>query len=101
EARATGVSFGRALGVNTLGAAIAPPLFGLVLVPVIGPKLVIVLIAAGYLALRSARAWRAPAQWVAAVVGAALAIGAPSLAIVDVPEGGRLLSYQEGTLATV
>jgi len=28
-------------------------------------------------------------------------IGAPSLAIVDMPEGGRLLSYQEGTLATV
>jgi spermidine synthase len=101
EARTAGVSFGRALGVNTLGAAIAPPLFGLVLVPAVGPKIVIVLIAACYLALRSSRAWRARVQWAAAGAGAALALWAPSLAIVDVPEGGRLVSYKEGTLATV
>jgi spermidine synthase len=101
EACAAGVSFGRALGVNTLGAAVAPPLFGLVLVPAIGPKLAIVLIAAGYLALSSARRWRAPVQWASVGAGAALAIWTPSLAIVDVPEGGRVVSYKEGTLATV
>jgi spermidine synthase len=101
EARAAGVSFGRALGVNTLGAAIAPPLFGLVLVPIVGPKLVIVLIAVCYLALRSLRTWLVPTQWAAAGAGAALAVWAPSLAIVDVPEGGRVVSYREGTLATV
>ena len=101
EARAAGVSFGRALGVNTLGAAVAPPLFGLMLVPALGPKLAIVLIAAGYLALRSARSWLAPTQWATVGAGAALAICTPSLAIVDVPEGGRVVSYKEGTLATV
>jgi spermidine synthase len=101
EARAVGASFGQALGVNTLGAAIAPPLFGLVLVPAVGPKAALLLIAAGYLALSTWRAWAAPARWAAPAAGAALAIWAPSLAIVDVPEGGRIVSYKEGTLGTV
>jgi spermidine synthase len=101
NARAAGVSFGRALGVNTLGAAVAPPLFGVLLSPSLGPELALLLVVAGYLLLSSRRAWLAPAHLVTAGATLALAIWAPSLAPVAVPEGGRLLSYQEGALATV
>jgi spermidine synthase len=100
-ARAAGVSFGHALGLNTLGAALAPLLFGVLLVPLIGPKFALLLIAAGYLALSTPRSWRAPALWATSAAALALAVWMPSLAIVDVPEGGRLVSYSEGTMATV
>ncbi|HKA40085.1 MAG TPA: fused MFS/spermidine synthase, partial [Burkholderiales bacterium] len=101
SARAGGVSFGRALGVNTLGAALAPLLFGVMLVTALGPKLALLLVAACYLALSLRRAWPAPAQWVTAGATLALAAWAPTLAMVDVPDGGRLVSHAEGAMATV
>ena len=62
--RAAGVSFGRALGVNTLGAAAAPALFGVLAVPALGPKLALLLIGLGYLALTARRAWsQRPSSW--------------------------------------
>jgi spermidine synthase len=76
-------------------------LFGVLLSPSLGPKLALLLVVAGYLLLSSRRAWLAPAHLVTAGATLALAIWAPSLAPVAVPEGGRLLSYQEGALATV
>ncbi len=57
------------LGVNTLGAAVAPWLFGVVLLPAIGAKLALLAVAVGYLALSSARAWRVPTQWVVVATG--------------------------------
>ncbi len=93
SARAGGVSFGRALGVNTLGAALAPLLFGVLLLPAVGPKLAVLLVAAGYLLLSSRRAWSA-----LVLVPAVLA---PPLAFVDVPEDGRVASYKEGATAAV
>ncbi len=101
SARAAGIGFGRALGLNTLGAALAPLLFGVLLVPALGPRLALLLVAAGYLALSSRRAWRAPAQWAAAAATVALAAWGPSLTIVDVPPGGRLLSHREGVMGAV
>lgn len=101
KARAAGISFGRALGINTLGAAFAPLLFGVLLASGLGAKIVLLLIAAGYLAISSRRAWSTPGQWVTTGATVALAIWAPTLAIIDVPEGGRLVSYAEGTLASV
>src|SRR5262245_2238942 len=98
HARAAGISFGRALGVNTLGAAFAPLVFGVLLMPAIGAKLTLLLVAAGYLALAS---WRSPVVWTAAAVTLALALWGPTLAIVGVPKGGRIAHYQEGALATV
>src|SRR5262249_42515181 len=70
-ARARGAGFGRALGVNTLGGAAAPAVWGVVAVPSLGPKLALILVAAGYLALTSRPAWRKPIVWVPA--GVALA----------------------------
>ncbi|MEZ5579131.1 MAG: fused MFS/spermidine synthase [Candidatus Competibacteraceae bacterium] len=101
SARAAGIGFGRALGVNTLGAAVAPWLFGVVLMPRVGSKFALLLVAAGYLALSSRHAWFAMTQWITAGATLALAVWAPSLAIVNVPEGGRIVHYTEGAMAAV
>ena len=74
---------------------------GVLLVTDVGAKFALLLVAAGYLLLASRRAWLAPTQWIAVAATAALAIWAPSLIIVDVPEGGRLVSYAEGVMAAV
>ena len=96
-----GVSFGRSLGINTLGAAAAPLLFGVLITPLVGPKLALLLIAIGYLTLTSQRAWLAPKLLTPALFTLALTIWARPLAFVDIPEGGRIISYQEGVMAAV
>ena len=57
---------GRALSINTVGAAIAPFLFGVVLLPTAGLKLALVLGATGYLTLIPIPS--AKTQWVASFV---------------------------------
>ena len=101
HARTAGIGLGRSLGVNTLGAAAAPWLFGVVLIPALGPKLALLAVVAGYLLLMSPRSWLAPAA--CTTIGATLAIGvwAPMLAFIDVPEGGHIVSYRDGTMAAV
>ncbi len=100
QARAAGIGFGRSLGANTLGAAAAPLLFGVVLVPQLGPKLSLLLVAAGYLAL-AWRGWKRPIFWAPAAAALALAALAPPLAFIDLPEGARVVSYREGAMAAV
>lgn len=99
DAVAAGIPFSRALGVNTLGATLAAPLFGVLIAPVLGPKLALLLVATAYLLLLPA--WRSPAWWLPAGATAALALFAPPLAFITLPEGGRLLSYRDGSLAAV
>jgi len=101
RANASGAGIGRALGVNTLGAAAAPALLGVVAARLLGPKLALLLIAAGYLALARRRAWSRPIIWAPAAAALALALFAPPLAFVDVPAGGHVVSYRDGTLAAV
>lgn len=101
EAMADGIGFGRAVGINALAAAAAPLLFGVLLTPLLGPKLVLLSIAAGYLALASRRAWSTPIAWTAVATTAALALLAPPLAFVEVPDGGRIVSYRDGVMASV
>jgi len=96
-----GVSFGRAFGVNLLAAAAAPAACGVVAIPALGPKVVLLLIAAGYLAVATRRAWTHPTLWAAAVAAGAVGVLAPPLRFVDVPEGGHILSYQDGVMAAV
>jgi spermidine synthase len=103
------VPLGRALAVNTLGAALAPPLAGVVFAPLLGPKIALLLLVCGYLVLAvSALARRDPPAsrpWallaVAGGTSAVLALFAPALAFVDVPAGGRVLDYREGITAAV
>jgi len=100
-AQAAGVSLGRALGVNTLGAAMAPALFGVLGLPALGPKAALLLVASGYLALLAPRAWSRPVAWLPAGTALALLLLTPPLAFTDVPDGGRLISYEDGALAAV
>ena len=101
RATAAGIPFGRALGVNTLGAAAAPALLGVLVVPVLGAKGALLLISVGYLALTARRAWSRPYVWATAGAVGALALLAPPLAFIDVPAGGRVVHYQEGVMAAV
>lgn len=101
QAQAGGIGFGRSLGVNTLGAAAAPLLFGVLLVPSLGPKGTLLVVALGYLALASLRGWRQAMAWAPAALAGALALWAPPLAFVEVPEGGRVVSYRDGARASV
>jgi spermidine synthase len=101
SARSIGISFGRAIGVNTLGAAVAPFLFGVLLLPLLGLKLALLLVSLGYLLLVTRSAWSAPLQLVvtAAIVGSIA--WAPALETARIPEGGRLIAHIEGVMASV
>ncbi len=107
EARATHHSFGSALGFNTLGAAAAPLLFGVLLVPAVGPKLSLLLVASAYLALLLLGTRQTPTAWATSATAAAVAAlvavvaMAPPLTFIDIPEGGRVASYREGAMAAV
>lgn len=96
-----GRSFGLALGVNTLGCAAAPCLFGLLALPALGPKRALLLVALAYLALGTRRLWRSPTAWATVAVSLLVALFAPPLAFVDVPFGGRVLHYEDGVMAAV
>lgn len=100
-ARAQGSTLGSALAANTAAAALAAPVVGVCLIPLLGPLWVLLLIVLGYLLLVPAPAWRTwpvPTLAGAAVVSAALA---GPLRFADVPEGGRILSYRDGVMAAV
>lgn len=101
RAGAAGLSFGRALGVNTLGAAIAPAAFGVLALPSLGSKAALLLVCFGYLGLTTMRAWSRPVVWGPAGAAVALALFAPRLAFIEVPAGGRIVSYREGVMAAV
>lgn len=101
QALQAGLGLGRALGINTLGAATAAPLIGVGLAPLWGLKPVLVTLAAGYLLLRSRQAWRGPGGWAVAGGLVSLAVFAPPLVNVTLPEGARLLSHAEGALGAV
>lgn len=96
-----GIAFSRALAFNTVGAAAAPLVFGVVLVPLYGAKVAFLLVAAGYWLLASRVAWRSAPALLTAATAAALALLAPPLVFVDVPEGGRVVSYRDGAMAAV
>ena len=101
RAQATGLGFGRALGLNTLGAAAAPALFGVVLVPALGTKLALLLLSMAYLLLGSRGIWRRAPAYAAAAVAVVLGLQLEPLTFIAVPDGGRLVSYREGVLGTV
>ncbi|MCV2353550.1 fused MFS/spermidine synthase [Paucibacter sp. B2R-40] len=101
RAAQAGLSFGRAIGFNTVGAAAAPVLFGVLLTPALGSKWTLLMIPLGYLALVAPQTWLRPTVLLPATATLALALLTPPLAFVDVPEGGRILSYQEGAMAAV
>ncbi len=101
-ARGPEEGLGRALGVNTLGSALAPAFFGVLCLPAFGAKTTLTFLASGYLLL--ALLWR-PARWWPAVLPLGLALfllfTPDHLRLVDLPAGGKILAHAEGVMATV
>jgi len=100
QASAAGISFARAIGVNTLGAALAPAVCGVLAAPFLGPQYALLLVCAGYVVLVSRWPWRQLTFRIAAPLALLLAL-LPLLAFVDVPPGGSVVSYEDGVLAAV
>jgi spermidine synthase len=101
QAKKSGWQFGTALSVNTLGAAIAPFVAGVLLFPLLGAKLLLILICAGYMFLIPSDKWSNLSVW-SLVIACALTAGfATPLVFVDVPPGGKLVSYREGVAGSV
>ena len=93
---------GRALGVNTLGSALAPAFFGVLCLPALGAKTTLTLLALGYLCL--ALLWRPARRWSALLpLGLALFLffTPDHLRMVDLPAGGKIVAHAEGVMATV
>ncbi|MDC7787298.1 fused MFS/spermidine synthase [Rhodoplanes sp. TEM] len=93
---------GPGLAVNTLGAALAPIVFGPVLMPLVGAKLAFAGLAAGYVLALPNR--RPPALAAAAAIGVAavaLVLSPLSLRFVQVPPGGALVWHRDGVMAAV
>jgi spermidine synthase len=93
RARDVAFGFSRAFRFNTLGAALAPMLFGVLVVPQIGTKVLLI-------PSRTSRRDRGAGGAASiAVVGYPLRLAA--VAKLSTPAGRRLVSYAEGVLATV
>ena len=107
---ATGAAggLGRALALNTLGSSLAPVVFGVLLLPWMGPKGALLLVTGGYLALlgplwvagRLPRPALAPAA-LPALALAVLLLGPVDVRHVSLPEGSRILAHKEGVMAAV
>ncbi|BFM08732.1 hypothetical protein GCM10025791_29070 [Halioxenophilus aromaticivorans] len=103
--RASGnCGLGLAMGVNTLGAAGAPVLLGVVLLPKVGALTALVMVAAGYGVLT----WLLPRRRFTWRYNLPVALGAlvlfvlvAPLRFVAAPAGSQLLQYQEGVIAAV
>jgi spermidine synthase len=90
---------GRAGALNTLGCALAAGVVGVGLLPALGTKWTLVLVALGYLVLLPQIRG---GGWIAAALPMALAFLLPgNLVLVDLPPGAKLHSYREGVMASV
>jgi spermidine synthase len=101
EAQSGGRPLGRALALNTAGAAIAPALVGVWLIPAVGAPVGLALMVVGYLLLQSPARWRRPRNALLAMAAGAAALWGANLRFVDVPAGGQVLSYRDGVMAAV
>ncbi len=92
-------SVGWAVGINSLGACIAPLVAAQFLIPMLGTWQALLAIAVGYIALvppgRSALAWSAAPAIFALVLWLH-----PAPLLTKVPPGGALLAVREGPMAT-
>jgi len=92
-------SLGWAVGVNSVGASLAPLLAAPILIPVFGAWTALIPVALCYLLLLPLR--RASLIWSAPPTFAALILWVhPAPALIRVPMGGALLAIREGPMVT-
>ncbi len=100
--RRPGGGVGAAFAVNTFGAALAPVLFGAVVMPLAGVVGTLILICVAYLVLMPSGRLRILAPSAAtAAVGAVLLLGPAKPDLLELPEGATLRHRIEGMLGTV
>ncbi len=89
---------GQSIAINTIGSALAPAVFGVVLLPLIGTKWTLLLVSLGYALMSPTK----PDMRIAVASIAALAGGLlTDLRIISVPPGGQVIHYHEGVMASV
>ncbi len=98
-ARRPGGGVGRALGLNTLGGALAPILFGVVLAPLVGSRLALLIAACGYVVILLPG--RPALAATPAAVAVLMAFALPPLRLVTPRPGGQVLEYRDGVMAAV
>jgi spermidine synthase len=92
-------SLGWAVGINSIGASMAPLLTAQFLIPAFGAWRALIPVALGYLLLMPLR--RAALVWCAAPALVALVLWIrPAPSLTRVPAGGALLAVREGPMAT-
>ncbi|MGC2779534.1 MAG: spermidine synthase [Bradyrhizobium sp.] len=92
-------SVGWAVGINSLGAAVAPLLAAHLLIPTLGTWKALVAVALGYLLLLQPRRAVLVRAAVPTLLGLVL-LWIPAPTLVKVPPGGKLLALREGPMAT-
>ncbi|KAF2990856.1 Polyamine aminopropyltransferase [Methylocystis sp. MJC1] len=99
QARDARGSLGWAVGVNSLGAALAPLATALILIPSFGVWRALALVALGYLLLLPLRQASLIALAAPALLGVFLFIR-PEPSLIRPPNGGAVLATREGPMAT-
>jgi spermidine synthase len=92
-------SLGWAVGINSIGAAVAPMLAAQFLIPCLGAWTALIGVGLGYLLLSPLRRTALLCTTVPALVALVLLV-LPTPTLVKVPPGGRLLAVREGPMAT-
>jgi spermidine synthase len=99
KARREASGVGQAISLNTLGSALAPALFGVIMFPALGAKWTLVTISLGYLLLLSGVSGR---QWTGLIAPVVLILLLPArLQFVAKPPGGELVEYRSGIMDSV
>ena len=96
-----GINFSKSLGYNLVGATVAPIIFGVLVLPAIGQKNTLLVIALIYLLLVKPKQWNSVFFWFAASAVLASFYLISPLALIDIPRGGRVIKYEEGVMAAV
>ncbi|MGY3622627.1 spermine/spermidine synthase domain-containing protein [Bradyrhizobium sp. USDA 10063] len=92
-------SLGWAVGINSIGASIAPLLAAQLLIPTFGIWMALIVVALGYLLLLPPS--RTSLAWCAAPMAVALVLWVrPAPSLTKVPPGGTLLAVREGSMVT-
>ncbi len=93
---------GQAFSINTLGASTAPLVFGIFLLPLIGPKLSLITVSTAYLFLIPSRRWK---QWLPSAVPATLSmmllLNPAGLDGITLIPGTRVVEHINGVMAAV